>query len=159
KEETESENSEFEQLKQVKEEKITIVTKLKNNFLVKFSSSPLFQLVFAWSWAYWFVYFFTCWGNPATLLFKTSPFSAVPLTWGLLTLFGPILYLVYQEYATYKSRLISDETQLTREQQDELSQIDNENEKIKRRTEMLEAKEKEAVQFRWGWGVIALIAG
>ena len=152
-----SENSESEQLKQVKqvkEEKATIAAKFKNNFLVKLAGNSLFKLWFAWSWAYWFVFFFTCWGNPFTVAFK-----AVPLEWGLLTLVGPIFYLVYKEYVTYRSQLVADETQLTKEQQDELSRIEDKNEKVKRHTEMLKANEKEAVQFRWGWILVALVTG
>lgn len=134
-----------------KAQKEAIDAELNDSFLTKFSSTFWFQVPFAWSWGYWFVFFFTMWG-------LATPFAAVPLTWGLLALIGPVLYLVYREYCAYQTQLVADESQLSEEQQEELSEITDPDEKQKKCLEMLKSIEKNSTQFRWGWLFVALIA-
>jgi hypothetical protein len=77
-------------------------TKEKSIWSEAFSWLPdngLFNVIFAYAWNYWGVFFVTLWGLP-------TPFAIVPLSWGLMALIAPVAYLFYREYkANQEDRL------------------------------------------------------
>jgi hypothetical protein len=89
---------------------------------MQFINGTLFNGVLAYGLAYWLVYYFT--------IEILKPTAFAPLTWGLLALSFPAIYLMYKEFVSYKKRVLEKDKK-PGSQQD--------------------------LSFRFGWVLIALI--
>lgn len=96
----------------------------QKNWDMQFINGSLFNGVLAYGLAYWLVYYFT--------IEILKPATFAPLSWALLALVFPAVYLMYKEFLTYKKRVLEKNT-------DE------------------EVAEQQDLQFRLGWVFIALI--
>jgi hypothetical protein len=112
------------------EEKNALI-KSNDQLAIQFINGSYFNMILSYALAYWFIYYV------AVEMFKVT----MPLSWGLLALTFPVVYLVYLEYTSYKQRLI--EKDLSDFKDGEL-----ESEKNKRSSNL---------NFRYGWVFVALI--
>lgn len=113
-----------------------------------------FNMLFAYAWNYWFVFYYALWG---ILGISAAVLLTPALT--LLALAAPIIYLLYKEYIAYNIWSVANETVLDEKERQQLNQeLEGKNraDELKR---MLREKADEATEFRYGWLVIALIAG
>ncbi len=155
--------------------------KIKNglsNFVKNFSDNGVFYTAFYYAWGYWFVFFFTIWGLP-----EYSVFTSVPTELTLFALICPIIYLSYKEYTAYKNSLNIDlsveekeelEKRVEKAKSKKLEELNedsplllnselsaNEIQSLRSEVlkEMLAERARNNTKFRWGWLLVALIAG
>lgn len=83
-----------EELKEQQKQLADTQTDPVNQFL----SGAFFNIVLSYGLAYWLVYYFT------VEVFKLG--ASTPLSFGLLALTFPVIYLIYKEYSAYKARLL-----------------------------------------------------
>lgn len=145
------------------------ITRLQANFIGELSSPPkinnekkstwadaftwipdngLFNVVFAYGWNYWGVFFVTLWGLP-------TPFAVVPLSWGLLALIAPVLYLFYREYKAHQEDRLALEAD-----EEEIRQKGLDNDRVRLEYEKKHAERRNNLfPHRFlGWIFIGLVA-
>lgn len=118
------------------EEKLKEFEAKLNGWDMNLINSTGFNMALSYALAYWLINYFT------TLAFPIA--ATTPVSFALLALVFPALYLIYKEFVTYKERLV----------EKDLNEITDEEEREK------EAKKRNSrLYFRMGWVFIALVIG